>query len=431
PGEKQGTVEVTYPDGSKDEVPVQVKVGTDAEEYAPKGQLVKTDLGKAPSAKAGVSNKDDLPQNVQYSWKTPVKVATPGEKPGTVEVTYPDGSKDEVPVQVKVGTDAEEYTPKGQLVKTDLGKAPSAEAGVANKGDLPKDTQYMWEFSVEVAMPGEKPGTVEVTYPDGSKDEVPVQVKVGTDAEEYTPKGQLVKTDLGKVPSAATAVSNKTELPRDTKYMWKLPVKVTTPGKTQATVVVTYPDGSITEVAVTVAVNSVVSTTKVGNKRPTDADKYVLQGKVVKTTVGNLPFAGEGVANKAELPKYTTFTWKDFVDVTMPGQKVTPVVVTYPDGSQDSVLVAVYVSAKRENVTQTVLQATSTKKLLNLAKETSTNNVKNKAVKEDQKLVNKGQTKVTLPQTGDENATLLHVLGALLLLAAALLGLSEDTKKHD
>ncbi|WP_268871573.1 Rib/alpha-like domain-containing protein, partial [Ligilactobacillus apodemi] len=236
PGKKPGTVEVTYPDGSKDEVPVQVKMGTDAEEYTPKGQLVKTDLGKAPSAEAGVANKGDLPKDTQYMWEFPVEVATPGEKPGTVEVTYPDGSKDEVPVQVKVGTDAEEYAPKGQLVKTDLGKAPSAEAGVANKSDLPQDAKYSWKTPVEVAMPGEKPGTVEVTYSDGSKDEVPVQVKVGTDAEEYAPKGQVVKTNLGKTPGAEAGITNKTELPQDTNYVWKTPVEVATPGEKPGTV---------------------------------------------------------------------------------------------------------------------------------------------------------------------------------------------------
>ena len=109
---------------------------------------MKTDLGKTPSAEAGVANKSDLPQDAQYSWKTPLNATTPGEKQGTVEVTYPDGSKDEVPVQVKVGTDAEEYTPKGQLVKSDLGKTPSAEAGVANKSDLPQNVQYSWKTPV-------------------------------------------------------------------------------------------------------------------------------------------------------------------------------------------------------------------------------------------------------------------------------------------
>ncbi|MEY8736292.1 Rib/alpha-like domain-containing protein [Lactobacillus sp. AN1001] len=330
PGEKQGTVVVTYPDGTKDELPVQVKVGTDADLYTPKGQQVKTEVGKTPEAKNGVSNSQELPVDTKYSWKNPVEVSTPGEKQGTVVVTYPDGTKDELPVQVKVGTDADLYTPKGQQVKTEVGKTPEAKNGVSNSQELPVNTKYSWKNPVGVATPGEKQGTVEVTYPDGTKDELPVQVKVGTDTDLYTPKGQQVKTEVGKTPNAKNGVSNSQELPVDTKYSWKNPVNVTTPGEKQGTVEVTYPDGTKDELPVQV---------KVG----TDTDLYTPKGQQVKTELNKEPAAKSGVANSADLPADTKYSWKNPVEVSTPGEKQGNVVVTYPDGTKDELPVQVKV----------------------------------------------------------------------------------------
>ena len=359
PGEKQGTVVVTYPDGTKDELPVQVKVGTDADLYTPKAQPVNTELNKEPEAKSGVANSAELPVNTQYNWKNPVEVSTPGEKQGTVVVTYPDGSQDELPIQVKVGTDADLYTPKDQQVVTEVGETPDAKSGVSNSRDLPVDTKYGWKNPVEVSTPGEKQGTVVVTYPDGSKDELPVQVKVGTDADLYTPKGQQVNTELNKEPEAKSGVSNSQELPVDTKYGWKNPVEVSTPGKKQGTVVVTYPDGSKEELSVPVSVLASTSDKKHAEgpeKVVPDADKYEPQSQVVNTDMGKQPEAKDSVVNSATFPAKTQYSWKSPVDVTTLGEKQSTVVVTYPDGSKDELPVSVSVLAPvsdKENETST------------------------------------------------------------------------------
>ncbi len=358
PGEHEGTVVVTYPDGSQDEVPVKVmvkapeKVPTDAEKYTPQGQEVGTAQGKTPEAQAGVSNKSDLPAGTKYSWKAPLDVETPGENEGTVVVTYPDGSQDEVPVKVmvKAPTDAEKYTPQGQEVETAQGKTPEAQAGVSNKGDLPTDTKYSWKAPLDVETPGEHEGTVVVTYPDGSQDEVPVKVmvkapeKVPTDAEKYTPQGQEVETAQGKTPEAQAGVSNKVDLPAGTKYSWKAPLDVETPGENEGTVVVTYPDGSQDEVPVKVMV-------KAPEKVPTDAEKYTPQGQEVETAQGKQPEAQAGVSNKVDLPADTKYSWKAPLDVETPGEREGTVVVTYPDGSQDEVPVKVVVKAPEKALT--------------------------------------------------------------------------------
>ncbi|OYS23391.1 hypothetical protein CBF73_07920, partial [Lactobacillus taiwanensis] len=187
------TVRINFTDGSYLDVPVAVNViPTDADKYTPEGQDVNTKTGVVPNPAEGIKNKSDLPDGTKYTWKDTPDVTTAGDKPATVVVSYPDGSKDEVPVTIHVtnpATDADKYTPEGQDVNTKTGVVPNPAEGIKNKSDLPDGTKYTWKDTPDVTTAGDKPATVVVSYPDGSKDEVPVTIHVtnpATDADKYT-----------------------------------------------------------------------------------------------------------------------------------------------------------------------------------------------------------------------------------------------------
>ncbi|MFR4586552.1 MAG: Rib/alpha-like domain-containing protein, partial [Streptococcus salivarius] len=341
-GDKDATVVVTYPDGSKDEVPVKVTVKdprTDADKNTPVAKDQTVNIGETPDAKGSIGNVSDLPSGTTFEYKTPVDTTTAGDKDATVVVTYPDGSKDEVPVKVTVvdpRTDADKNTPvaKDQTVKP--GDQPNAKDSIGNVGDLPEGTKFEYKTPVDTTTPGEKDATVIVTYPDGSKDEVPVKVIVKdprTDADKNTPvaKDQTVKP--GDQPNAKDSIGNVGDLPEGTKFEFKTPVDTTTPGDKGTTVVVTYPDGSIDEVPVTI---------KVVDPR-TDADKNTPTPKDQTVNVGETPKAQDSIGNVGDLPEGTKFEFKTPVDTTTPGDKGTTVVVTYPDGSIDEVPVTIKV----------------------------------------------------------------------------------------
>ncbi|WP_049499113.1 Rib/alpha-like domain-containing protein, partial [Streptococcus parasanguinis] len=75
------------------------------------------------------------PSGTTFAYKTPVDTTTEGEKDATVVVTYPDGSKDEVPVKVTVKdprTDAEKNEPTAKAQTVTPGSTPNAQDSIGN-----------------------------------------------------------------------------------------------------------------------------------------------------------------------------------------------------------------------------------------------------------------------------------------------------------
>ncbi|TMR64850.1 YPDG domain-containing protein, partial [Streptococcus pseudopneumoniae] len=224
PGDKiTGKVTVTYPDGSKEEVPVTVTVGEqDKDIYTPKyndgngkpGTEVKIPLTEENGKKipTGTTFESDQPGVITVDKDGKVTVTIPKEaKPGNkitgkVTVTYPDGSKEEVPVTVTVGEqDKDIYTPKYEdgngkpgtkveipLTEENGKKIPTGTTFESGTPGITVDKDGKVTVTIpKEAKPGDKiTGKVTVTYPDGSKEEVPVKVTVTTPARK-TPTVEL------------------------------------------------------------------------------------------------------------------------------------------------------------------------------------------------------------------------------------------------
>ena len=416
PGEYDVPVTVTYPDGSTDEVTVKVTVKeSDADKNTLEGQDITTPVGGKPEAKSGIANVDKLPEGTKYEWKTPVDTTTAGEKEGTVVVTYPDGSSEEVTVKVAVTenpTDADKYTPEAKEQKVELNETPNPNDSIGNLGDLPAGTTTAFKNPVDTTTEGTKDATVVVTYPDGSKDEVPVKIVVTdgcADAEKNEPQGKPVDVELGKTPEAKDGIANVDDLPKGTDFTWKEPIDTTTPGEKEGTIVVIYPDGSREEIKVVV---NVVDDRK-------DADKYEPTTKPIEVVEGQVPDAKDTITNLDELPEGTTVEWIVAPNTANPGTVNGLVKVTYPDGSFDIVEVEVVVKAKASNGDK---QDVAGAKEETVAQPKPTNVSKPAENKQQQEL----------PQTGDADTQAASVAGVLMTALAGLFGLGAvaDKKKR-
>ena len=417
------TVEVTYADGTKEDATVTIAYGEAKDAYAPEGQQVDVNKGEDPSAEAGIKNKDDLPEGTTYDWKTPVDTDTPGETTGTIVVTYPDGSKEEVEVTVNVvdttpqATDTELYTAQGGVVNKPYGQTATNDEviGVVTTDAPAEKIQSIVVVDAIPTTGQNQPVNVKVTYADGSNDTVIVTVNYGLATDAYDPAGQAITVDKGSQPNAADGIANKADLPANTTYGWTAPVDTSTPGTTSGTIVVTYPDGSTDQVTVDVIVNENATDTELytaqggvvnkpygqtatndevigvvttdapaekiqsivvvdtipttGQNQPVNVkvtyadgsndtvivtvnyglatDAYDPAGQAVTVDKGSQPNAADGIANKADLPANTTYGWTAPVDTSTPGTTSGTVVVTYPDGSTDQVTVDVIVNDNR------------------------------------------------------------------------------------
>ena len=338
-------VKVTYTDDSFDEVEVTLNYGTAAEKYTPVGQGVTVEKGGTPEASEGIKNKTDLPTGTTYKWKEKVNTTDPGTKKGTIVVTYPDQTTDEVEVDVQVKetkTDAQTYEATGGTLDKKYGETATADE---IKGKVtttaPENKVKTKEVVGDIPTTGKNQKVkVKVTYADDSFDEVEVTLNYGTAAEKYNPKVEDETVKTGSDIDLTDNVTNLDELPLGTKVkdVTENPIDTSKPGDHTGKVEVTYPDGSKETMEVRV---TVVDKTDAERYKPLTKRELIEEGQTYDLT--------DNVKNMGSLPKGTTVedvTPEGDIDPDTPGNYTGTIKVLYPDHSSETVKVKVKVKQR-------------------------------------------------------------------------------------
>ncbi|MCC4400321.1 YPDG domain-containing protein, partial [Limosilactobacillus reuteri] len=411
------TATVVYADGSIDfvDIPFVVTNKTDAETYTPSYKPVNVEQGQTATDDPSFTDQDGkdvtAPAGTTFTTGTDtpdwasidpatgtvtVKPKTPGAYNIPVTVTYPDKSTDEttVPVIVTKAGQTVTWGDKGAVVTSvDTSKLNAHEttenSQVLSAGGIVTAEGYELidgKLSTTATPITIDPSTVSwTTVPDtnvdtatavgkeittsvnvdftnndaaknilGSKNGVvttnpftidakgagaknvttPVEIKLGSDltSEQF---GQLVDNNIPTDEIATTTWATKPNAQGQNGV-----IKITFTDKDA--------NGNPTYLDINIPASSI--------KVTTDAETNTPQGQDVSTKVGEVPDAEKGIKNPGSLPSGTTYTWQDTPDTTKPGKKPAVVVVTYPDGSKDTVSTNVIVNANPEikTITTTV-----------------------------------------------------------------------------
>ena len=373
PGSTTGEVEITYPDGSKDVITVNVTVRKVSEEFTATGtrievnqnEEVTSDMLKGAVNATNVQDENGNAKIAKVESKSPINTVAYGNQTIQAKVTYIDGSEQDVTIQLKVKdvTDPTILTPEENksweitaLDKTLPVMKIKAEDNANGSGIATIEVRNLPEFLTFDETTGTivfKEGVQEVPKiksdntmygvtiiardKAGNSTSMLVNITVWSMRGKYDPQPKAQTVDNGTVPNAEDSV-DKTGLPEGTRVTWKETPVVNTPGSHPTVALVTYPDGTVDEVTVPITVKEQKDTFNPTAKQPNQTAKH-----------GSDPSA-EGSINTEGLPKGTTYTWVEKPDTnTTPGNKSGKVLITYPDNSTEEVTVTVEVTPQKDD----------------------------------------------------------------------------------
>ena len=219
-----------------------------------------------------------------------------GEVPVTVKYTVNGEEKTTV---IKVPVTVVEGTP--QIVPVDPKTAPKAEDSI-DPADYPEGAKFKYEKEPDTSSTGDKPVKVIVTDKDGNE-----LVKVPATVRVVDSKPQFVVADSKKPQPDVKSSITPEEYPEGTTFEYKEPVDTTTAGEKDVVVVAKLDGKTIVEVPAKVMVVD-------------PKTQYVFEDPAKPQ-----PSADESI-DPEQYPEGTTFSYKEPVDTTTPGDKKVTVV---------------------------------------------------------------------------------------------------------
>ena len=378
PGATTGEVEITYPDGSKDVVTVNVTVRKVIEDFTANGTQIEVnqnvsvtpEMLKGAVTATNAQGENGNTKIVTVEAKAPINTEAYGDQTIQAKVTYVDGSEQDVtiPLKVKDVTDPTIQTPAENTIweMTALDKIlPSMKIKAGDNangsGIATIEVRNMPSFLTFDQASGTivfKEGVREVPRIDsdnvmygvtivardkaGNSTSKLVKITVSSMRGKYSPTAIAQEVDNGHVPDPEISV-NKTGLPDGTTVTWKTRPDVSTPGSHPGVALVHYPDGTEDEVEIPVTVKKQSDTFNPTAKEPNQTVRH-----------NEVPDPEKSI-NTNDLPKGTNYSWSEQPDTSKPGSKTGKVLITYPDKSTEEVTVTVNVTPQKDEYNPTAI----------------------------------------------------------------------------